>query len=174
MIAPDDLEVGQWVLINSFKPPEIPIGMVGAYQPQRPNGCPLEIVSINLPFVMAWTGGDMVNLDIRILSLQRVTADYVEQFFKMLKLSGQIQSIQGDPAPLKDIQERYSAPSKPGNFAANPFAANSLINQIFGPNLAKPFPKNLCPHCGFKLQPNSTGQSACSNPKCGSHPANIS
>lgn len=165
MIAPDDLEVGQWVLINAYREPEIPnlpIGMAVALQRPRPNGCPMEVVSINIPFVMFWTGGDVLIQDVRYCTFQKVTTEYVETFFKLLPIAAEANGK--PPLPLKTILERKNDKS-----LYKPVAP--WFQEDYPPPKAKPFPKHLCPHCGLPLLSNSTGDVTCSNPNCGSHPA---
>lgn len=91
----DDLSLGDWVVVTSIRPqdtkdstssflngepPSFAYGTIDPTENYRAiapvNGCPLQIIAIGLPFVGVTSGDGKTALDVREVTLQKVSLDY--------------------------------------------------------------------------------------------------
>jgi len=84
----DDLKVGQWVIIHSFRdnepiPSNSPFPGMVAFNKRRPAGNPLRIVAINLPFLFVWSGQEPFTVDVRDVYLQKANRSYVNSYMRL-------------------------------------------------------------------------------------------
>jgi hypothetical protein len=105
-LATDDLRIGLWIAIHAIRPPEektpdmpdMGFVMVQAHmQPRQPkpwekyvvDGLPYMVLSINLPYVIAWDGvcDRITCLDTRYLDLMALSQDYVHAIMNCDKTS---------------------------------------------------------------------------------------
>ncbi len=71
LLAPDDLEVGKFVAVHSFK---------RSNDSMRFFGQCAQIKAINFPFVVVWSVGDneIATIDLRYFNLMPVTEEFVQ------------------------------------------------------------------------------------------------
>ena len=71
LLAPDDLEVGQFIAVHSLKGSNEILGCFGMAS---------EIRAINLPYIVVRfvSGGEIETMDVRYLNLMPVTQEFVQ------------------------------------------------------------------------------------------------
>ena len=72
LLAPDDLEVGQFIAVHSLKGSNEVLGCFGMAS---------EIRAINLPFIVVrfFSGGEIETVDVRYVNLMPVTQEFVQE-----------------------------------------------------------------------------------------------